>query len=56
MRQSNAKALRREAYGDLSQRAPRQYITDGSTIRNRHMGPRAIYLALKKKFKREGKF
>ena len=58
MRGTKAKALRREAYGDKSQRAERQYVGGKigraargyrtKTIENAPGCPRAIYQALKK--------
>lgn len=53
MRGMKAKILRREAYGDLSLRAPRQYAVrthggaKGGYVINHPSTPRAVYQRLK---------
>lgn len=48
MRGVKAKRLRREAYGDLSLRNPRQYVkVNAVTLANAPRSPRAVYQRLK---------
>lgn len=48
MRGKQAKRLRRDAYGELSLKNPRQYYTDtNGSVRNVD-GPRTVYKSMKK--------
>lgn len=48
MRGSKAKRIRKYVYGEMSQRAPRQYVVVGGTIFNKPESLRMIYQALKR--------